>query len=78
MRQQGSSGTKRRRGARAPEDVVLLCCDGLTGMAPDARIAEIIRGHPGSLQSACDALVSAANHAGGVDNITCVLVQAHA
>ncbi len=61
-----------------PEDVVLLCCDGLTGMVPDARIAEIIRGHPGSLQSACDALVSAANHAGGVDNITCVLVQAHA
>ena len=61
-----------------PEDVILLCCDGLTGMVPDARIAEIIRGHPGSLPAACDALVAAANEAGGVDNITCVLVQAHA
>jgi protein phosphatase len=61
-----------------PEDAILLCCDGLTGMVPDARIAEIIRGHPGDLQAACDALVAAANEAGGVDNITCVLVQAHA
>ena len=61
-----------------PEDVLLLCCDGLTGMVPDPKIAEIIRGHPGDLQSACDALVAAANEAGGVDNITCVLVQAHA
>jgi protein phosphatase len=61
-----------------PEDVVLLCCDGLTGMVPDAGIAEIIRAHPADLQRACDALVAAANGAGGVDNITCVLVQAHA
>jgi protein phosphatase len=61
-----------------PEDVVLLCCDGLTGMVPDPGIAEIIRAHPGDLQRACDALVAAANGAGGVDNITCVLVQAHA
>jgi protein phosphatase len=60
------------------EDVVLLCCDGLTGMVPDPGIAEIIRAHPGDLQRACDALVAAANDAGGVDNITCVLVQAHA
>ncbi len=61
-----------------PEDLILLCCDGLTGMVPDPRIAEIVRGHPGDLQGACDALVAAANEAGGVDNITCVLVQAHA
>ncbi|HSN14310.1 MAG TPA: PP2C family serine/threonine-protein phosphatase [Anaeromyxobacteraceae bacterium] len=61
-----------------PEDLILLCCDGLTGMVPDPRIAELVRGHPGDLQGACDALVAAANEAGGVDNITCVLVQAHA
>jgi PPM family protein phosphatase len=56
-------------------DVVVLCCDGLSGMVPDARIAEIVRGHPGNLRAACAALVAAANASGGVDNITCVLVQ---
>jgi protein phosphatase len=61
-----------------PDDIVLLCCDGLTGMVSDPGIAEIIRTHRGDLQRACDALVAAANEAGGVDNITCVLVQAHA
>jgi len=57
-------------------DVLLLCCDGLSGMVPDERIAELIRQHPGDLKGAAQALVDAANEAGGVDNITCVLVQA--
>jgi protein phosphatase len=61
-----------------PDDVVLLCCDGVTNMVPDASLAEIVRAHPGNLQGACDAIVAAANAAGGIDNITCVLVQAHA
>jgi len=56
-------------------DVVLLCCDGLSGMVPDERIAEIVRAHPGNLRPACAALVDAANAAGGADNVTCVLVQ---
>jgi protein phosphatase len=60
------------------DDIVLLCCDGLTGMLSDERIAEIVRAHPGDLQRASDALVAAANAAGGIDNITCILVQAHA
>jgi protein phosphatase len=59
-------------------DVVLLCCDGLSGMVPDARIAELLRGSHGDLKLAARTLVDAANDAGGVDNITCVLVQAHA
>jgi protein phosphatase len=41
-------------------------------------MAEIVRAHPGDLQGACEAVVAAANAAGGVDNITCILVQAHA
>jgi PPM family protein phosphatase len=57
-------------------DVVLLCCDGLSGMVPDARLAEIIRGAHGDLRLAARNLVDAANEGGGVDNITCVLVQA--
>jgi serine/threonine protein phosphatase PrpC len=57
-------------------DVVLLCSDGLTGMVPDARIAEILRGAHGDPRRASQALVDAANDAGGADNVTCVLVQA--
>jgi PPM family protein phosphatase len=57
-------------------DVVLLCCDGLSGMVTDARMAEILRASPGDLKHAARALVDEANGAGGVDNITCVLVQA--
>jgi PPM family protein phosphatase len=58
-------------------DVVLLCSDGLSGMVPDARIAEIVRATHGDLRRAAAALVAAANDAGGADNVTCVLVQAH-
>ena len=56
-------------------DVLLLCSDGLSGMVPDERIAEIVRGHPRDLRGAAQALVDAANEAGGQDNVTCVLVQ---
>ena len=59
-------------------DVLLLCCDGLSGMLPDARMAEIIRAQRADLKGAAAALVEEANLAGGVDNITCVLVQVHA
>jgi protein phosphatase len=59
-------------------DVVLLCCDGLTGMVSDEQMGELIRQHLGDLKAAAQALVDAANEAGGVDNITCVLAQVHA
>ncbi len=59
-------------------DVLLLCSDGLSGMVADERIAEIVRGYPKDLRGAAQALVDAANDAGGQDNVTCVLVQAHA
>ncbi|HET7826261.1 MAG TPA: Stp1/IreP family PP2C-type Ser/Thr phosphatase [Anaeromyxobacter sp.] len=57
-------------------DVVLLCSDGLSGMVPDARMAELLRANVGDLKHAAQALVDAANEAGGADNVTCVLVQA--
>jgi protein phosphatase len=57
-------------------DVILLCSDGLSGMVPDEGIAEILRGYPRDLKGAAQALVDAANAAGGQDNVTCVLVQA--
>ncbi len=58
-------------------DVLILCSDGLSGMVPDPRLAEIARANIGDLRGAAQALIDAANEAGGVDNVTCVLVQAH-
>jgi serine/threonine protein phosphatase PrpC len=56
-------------------DLLLLCCDGLSGMVRDDRIAEVLRASRGDLGGAAAALVSAANAAGGLDNVTVVLVQ---
>jgi serine/threonine protein phosphatase PrpC len=57
-------------------DLLLLCSDGLSGMVPDARVAELVRAAHGDLRLAAAELVQAANAAGGVDNVTVVLVQA--
>ena len=53
-------------------DVLLLCSDGLTSMVPEARVAEILRSAT-SLDRAASDLVTAANDAGGRDNITVIL-----
>ncbi len=58
-------------------DVLLLCSDGLSGMVPDDRIAEVLRTNAGDPKLAAQALVDEANEAGGADNVTCLLVQAH-
>jgi protein phosphatase len=55
-------------------DLFLLCSDGLTGMVPDAGVAEILAGAP-SLAVAAQQLVTAANEAGGRDNITVILFR---
>jgi protein phosphatase len=54
-------------------DCYLLCTDGLTGMLPEAAILEIAAGK--SPQAACRDLITAANTAGGFDNITVVIMQ---
>src|SRR5271165_3892463 len=55
-------------------DVYLLCSDGLTTMLSEEEIAQLLRGHP-RLRDAGEALVAAANEAGGRDNITVVLLR---
>lgn len=57
-----------------PGDRLLLCSDGLSGMVPDDKLLSIIRAAP-SLQAACEALIKAANAAGGTDNISAILVE---
>ncbi len=65
----------------APGDALLLCSDGLCGVLSDTQIAEILAqddaGAPraGAGGTMCDALVHAANLAGGPDNITAILVR---
>jgi protein phosphatase len=54
-----------------PDDVYLICSDGLTTMLKEERVREILL-DSASLDEATDRLVSEANEAGGRDNITVV------
>lgn len=54
-------------------DRILLCSDGLNGMVPDDKIAELLSVGEDPRKN-CSALVDAANDAGGKDNITVVVV----
>jgi PPM family protein phosphatase len=56
-------------------DIVLLCSDGLSDMLPDAAIAQVMRASD-NLELTAQALIAAANAAGGRDNISVVLVRA--
>ncbi len=58
----------------SPNEALLLCSDGLSGMIPDQQIWEMWKTST-SPQQACDRLVAAANQAGGADNITAIIVQ---
>lgn len=60
-----------------PDDLFLLCSDGLTREVPDDTIQALLSGRE-PLEECAARLVEAANKAGGRDNITCVLVQARA
>jgi protein phosphatase len=57
-----------------PGEALLLCSDGLSGMVSDDQIW-LIWNTSTSPQEACDRLVEAANQAGGIDNITVVIIQ---
>lgn len=55
-------------------DRLLLCTDGLTGMLDEQLLLLILNEQPDP-ERACRALVDAANHAGGADNITALVVS---
>jgi PPM family protein phosphatase len=55
-------------------DRVLLCSDGMSGQVEDPVIHQIVM-TAATPQAACEALIDAANAAGGPDNITAVLVE---
>lgn len=58
--------------ALRPGDRLLLCSDGLTNAIGDEDIARIAQQ---DVDTACAALIDAANAAGGPDNITVVLAE---
>jgi protein phosphatase len=57
-------------------DRLLLCSDGLTGMVTEPQIQAILETTPDP-QEASDRLITAANRAGGIDNITVVVLDIH-
>jgi len=55
-------------------DIIIICSDGLYRMVPEKKIVSIVRDSD-SPDSAVNSLIAAANEAGGVDNVTVVLVK---
>ena len=58
-----------------PGDLVLLCSDGLSAMVRDEEIVRVLESAEGAPRESAEALVSAANAAGGEDNVTVVLFE---
>ncbi|MEW6085574.1 MAG: PP2C family serine/threonine-protein phosphatase [Chloroflexota bacterium] len=56
-----------------PNDVLLLCSDGLTDLVWNDEILEMVRSKP-NLKEAADALIELSNSRGGHDNITLILI----
>jgi serine/threonine protein phosphatase PrpC len=57
------------------DSAILICSDGLSDMLPGATIAHIVRQHAGDPEQVVEALVTAANDAGGRDNVTVVYAE---
>jgi len=72
---EGDQHAENNQGLRLqPNDILLLCSDGLTDLLWNDEILEVIRSKP-NLKEASRALIEMANSRGGHDNITVVLVS---
>ena len=58
-----------------PNDIILLCSDGLCGYCNRQTIEKIIKDGQGHLKRCCNSLIGAALKAGAEDNITVVLAS---
>ncbi|HEY4100121.1 MAG TPA: Stp1/IreP family PP2C-type Ser/Thr phosphatase [Gemmatimonadales bacterium] len=61
-------------GTLEADDLLLLASDGLTGMLDDEDVRQILSGSR-DLEEIVDALIAGANHRGGLDNVTVILVR---
>ncbi|MCK4401147.1 Stp1/IreP family PP2C-type Ser/Thr phosphatase [bacterium] len=57
-------------------DIFLICSDGLSGMVERKTMEDIIKKHINNLSEAAEEMIDYANKAGGVDNITVILIGA--
>jgi serine/threonine protein phosphatase PrpC len=57
-----------------PGDILLLCSDGLHGVAGEQALLDILD-RPGSLADKCEALIQTTLDRGAPDNVTVVLVE---
>ncbi|HJR61131.1 MAG TPA: protein phosphatase 2C domain-containing protein [Vicinamibacterales bacterium] len=57
------------------DSALLVCSDGLSDMLPSPTIVHIVRQHAGDPARVVEALVAAANDAGGKDNVTVVYAE---
>ena len=57
-----------------PEDIYLLCSDGLSKMVGDDQVRDVLLGEP-DLEAAVYTLIDKANEQGGKDNVTVILVK---
>jgi protein phosphatase len=57
-----------------PDDIYVLCSDGLSGMVNDEDIQQIVTS-TGDIREACRRLIQRANERGGEDNITAVIIK---
>lgn len=55
-------------------DQLLLCSDGLTNMVSDSDIMQVLQ-RPLPLATKCDELIQMANAAGGLDNISVIIID---
>ena len=59
----------------APDDLVLLCTDGLTKMLDDSQIAHLLLQAGSASEAICRRLLEEANARGGMDNTTVVVIK---
>lgn len=62
-----------RQSELQPDDVILLCSDGLSGELDEATITRLVASRP--IAGAADALIDATLAAGAPDNVTVVLIE---
>lgn len=58
-----------------PDDILLLCSDGLSGEVTDPQIAALVDKYKNNLEEGVNTLIKAACDNGGKDNVTAILVK---
>jgi protein phosphatase len=56
-------------------DMLVICSDGLHGIVPDTAITSVLQNTVGDPNAACKELVHTAIGAGGLDNISCIVLS---